>query len=142
MLFRSRITKVLFICLSLVTVTGLVLGSGAYLAGDWLLRIYSDEAEVISYGMLRLSIICTLYFLCGLMDVMSGCLRGLGHSVIAMVVSMVGACGLRVVWIFTIFAMFRSLEVLFWSYPVTWSVTFAAHMVCFLVVKKKQLKSP
>lgn len=135
----KRITKVLFICLGLVTVTGLVLGNGAYLAGNWLLRIYSDEAEVISYGMLRMSIICTLYFLCGLMDVMSGCLRGLGHSVVAMVVSMLGACGLRVLWIFTIFAMFRSLEVLFWSYPVTWGVTFAAHMICFLVVKQKQL---
>lgn len=136
----KRITRVMFICLGLVAVTGLVLGNGAYLGGKWLLAIYSSDAEVISYGMLRMSIICTMYFLCGLMDVMSGMMRGLGHSVIAMVVSMVGACGLRVVWIFTIFAMFRRLDVLFWSYPVTWTVTFLAHVVCFLVVRKRQLR--
>ena len=136
----KRITKVLLICLGLVSVTGLFLGIGGYLAGEWLLRIYSSDPEVISYGMLRLSIICSMYFLCGLMDVMSGALRGLGHSVIAMVVSMVGACGLRVVWIFTIFAMFRSLDVLFYSYPVSWVITFCAHMACFLVVKRKQLQ--
>ena len=135
----KRITKVMFICMGLVTVTGLVLGNGAYLAGNVLLRIYSDDAEVISYGLLRMSIICTAYFLCGLMDVMSGVMRGLGHSVIAMIVSMVGACGLRVVWIFTVFAAFRRLDVLFISYPVTWTVTFLAHVVCFLVVRRKQL---
>ncbi len=136
----KRINKVLFLCLALVTVTGLILGNGVYLAGNWLLRIYSPDAEVIAYGMLRLSIICTAYFLCGTMDVMSGVMRGLGHSVLAMIVSMVGACGLRVVWVFTIFAMFRSLKVLFFSYPITWAVTFLAHVVCFMVVRKKQLK--
>ena len=135
----KRITRVLFICLGLVAVTGIVLGNGAYLAGGLLLRIYSDDAAVLSYGMLRLSIICTLYFLCGLMDVMSGVMRGLGHSVLAMVVSMVGACGLRILWIFTIFAIFRKLDILFWSYPVTWAVTFGAHVICFLLVRKKQL---
>lgn len=136
----KRITKVVFICLGMVTVTGLVLGNGIYLAGNVLLRIYSTDAEVISYGLLRLLIIATPYFLCGLMDVMSGIMRGLGHSVIAMVVSMVGACGLRVVWIFTVFAAFSSLKVLFISYPVTWAVTFVAHVICFMVVRKKQLK--
>lgn len=133
----GRIKKVMLLCLGLVTVTGLVLGNGAYLAGSRLLRIYSTDAEVISYGLLRMSIICTTYFLCGLMDVMSGCLRGLGHSVIAMVVSMLGACGLRVVWIFTIFAMVRRLDVLFLSYPVTWTVTFLVHMICFIVVMRR-----
>lgn len=136
----KRITKVLFLCLGMVTVTGLVLGNGVYLTGKWLLQIYSTDAEVISYGMLRLMYIVIPYFLCGLMDVMSGIMRGLGHSVIAMVVSMLGACGLRIVWIFTIFAMHRSLDSLFISYPVTWAVTFLAHVVCFLIVKRKQLK--
>ena len=136
----KRIHKVLLICLGLVTVTGLVLGNGVYLAGNTLLRIYSEDAQVIEYGMLRLSIICTTYFLCGTMDVMSGVMRGLGHSVLAMIVSLVGACGLRIVWIFTIFAMFHRLDVLFWSYPVTWAVTTLAHVLCFLVVRKKQLR--
>lgn len=136
----KRIYRVIFICLGLVTVTGLVLGNGAYFAGDALLRIYSSDPDVISYGKLRLSIICTTYFLCGLMDVMSGVMRGLGHSVVAMVVSMVGACGLRILWIYTIFKMSPSLETLFISYPITWAVTFLAHIVCFLHVRKKQLQ--
>lgn len=136
----KRIHKVLLICLGLVAVTGIVLGNGVYLAGNVLLRIYSEDAQVIEYGMLRLSIICTTYFLCGMMDVMSGMMRGLGHSVLAMVVSLVGACGLRIVWIFTIFAMFHRLDVLFLSYPVTWAVTTLAHVLCFLVVSRKQLR--
>ena len=136
----KRISKVMLICLGVVTVIGLVLGNGVYLASNWLLRIYSDDPEVIAFGVLRLSIICTVYFLCGIMDVMSGVMRGLGHSVLAMVVSMVGACGLRIVWIYTVFAMFRRLDVLFISYPVTWAVTFLAHVICFLMVRRKQLR--
>lgn len=133
----KRISRVAWISLGLVAATGLVLGNGAYLAGPLLLRIYSDDAEVIAYGLLRLSIICTTYLLCGVMDVMSGCLRGLGHSVIAMVVSMLGACGLRIVWIYTIFAANRSLPVLYWSYPVSWALTFLAHTVCFVIVLRR-----
>lgn len=135
-----RINRVILICLGLVLATGVVIGNGVYLAGDLLLQIYSSDPEVISYGLLRMSVICTMYFLCGLMDVMSGVLRGLGHSVIAMVISMVGACGLRVLWVFTVFAMFRSLDVLFLSYPVTWSVTFAANLLFFLAVRRRQLR--
>jgi len=135
----KRITKVVLYSLGLVAITGLVLGNGIYLGGRILLRIYSDDAEVISYGMLRLLLICVPYFLCGLMDVMSGCLRGLGHSVIAMIVSMLGACGLRIIWIYTVFAAFPTLNVLFISYPVTWGITFLVHLMCFLVVRKKQL---
>lgn len=130
----KRIARVVWISLGLVTATGLLLGNGAYLAGPLLLQIYSEDANVIAYGLLRMSIICTTYFLCGLMDVMSGCLRGLGHSVIAMVVSMLGACGLRIIWIYTIFAANRSLPVLYWSYPVSWGLTFLVHVICFVTI--------
>lgn len=133
----KRITRVMWVCLGLVAATGLVLGNGAYLAGNVLLRIYSDDVEVIAYGLQRMSIICVSYFLCGMMDVMSGCLRGLGHSVIAMVVSMLGACGLRILWIYTIFAADRRLNVLYWSYPVTWTVTFLVHALCFAIVLRR-----
>ena len=133
----KRISRVMWICLGLVTVTGLILGNGAYLAGPLLLRIYSKDADVIAYGLLRMSILCTTYLLCGLMDVMSGCLRGLGHSVIAMVVSMLGACGIRIVWIYTVFAVDRRLPVLYWSYPVSWALTFLVHLTCFAVVLRR-----
>ncbi len=133
----KRIKKVMWLCLGLVTGTGLVLGVGAYLAGGVLLRIYNSDPEVISYGLLRMSLVCAPYFLCGIMDVMSGCLRGVGHSVLAMVVSMLGACGLRILWIYTVFAVSPSLEVLFLSYPVTWAITFAVHFICFGVVLRR-----
>ncbi len=99
----KRIRKVLGLALLMVTVTGLVLGSGALIFGHQLLGIYSTDESVISYGLMRMSIICIPYFLCGLMDVTVGSLRGLGYSIMPMIVSLAGACGLRIVWIFTIF---------------------------------------
>ncbi len=133
----KRVYKIMGTCLILVSVIGLVLGNGAYLFGNVLVGIYSPDAEVIHYGVVRLSVICTTYFLCGLMDVMVGVLRGMGYSIMPMIVSLTGACGLRVLWIFTVFAANRSLFILYLSYPVTWMVTFMAHMICFLIVRRK-----
>ena len=126
----KRIKKVLINCLVIVAITGLVLGNSAYFFGKYLLSAYNNEAEVISYGLIRLSIISTMYFLCGLMDVMVGAMRGIGYSILPMIVSLVGACGLRIVWIYTVFAKFRTLDILFISYPVTWTITFLSHLVC------------
>ena len=114
----SRINRIMYICLAVVTVVGITLGITAVLAGDLLLGIYSSDAQVLRYGMLRLEIICGTYFLCGIMDCMVGSLRGLGYSVIPMFVSLTGACGFRVLWVFTVFAAYRSLDVLYLSYPV------------------------
>ena len=133
----SRINRIMYICLGVVTAVGLLLGLSAVFAGEGLLGIYSSNQEVLDYGMLRLRIICGTYFLCGIMDCMVGSLRGLGYSIIPMFVSLTGACGLRIVWIFTVFAAFRSLDVLYLSYPVSWLVTAAAHMVTFRRVRRK-----
>ena len=135
----GRVYKIMGICLGMVTIVGLVMGNGASFFGKYLLGMYSSDVDVIQYGMVRLSVICTTYFLCGLMDVMVGVLRGMGYAVMPMVVSLTGACGLRVLWVFTIFAANRSLFVLYLSYPVTWTITFAAHLLCFLAVRKKVL---
>lgn len=133
----KRVYKIMGTCLILVSIIGLVLGNGAYLLGNTLVGIYSPDPEVIHYGVVRLSVICTTYFLCGLMDVMVGVLRGMGYSIMPMIVSLTGACGLRVIWVFTVFAENRSLFVLYLSYPVTWTVTFLAHVACFLIVRRK-----
>ncbi len=138
---QERITKVLFLCLGMVTTVGLVMGFGAYFAGTPLLSIYSSDSEVIHYGLLRLSVICTAYCLCGIMDTMVGALRGIGYSFMPMVVSLLGACGLRIIWIFTIFRWNRSLLTLYISYPVTWIITALVHMICYGIVRKKQLRS-
>ena len=133
----SRINRIMYICLAVVTVVGITLGITAVLAGDLLLGIYSSDAHVLRYGMLRLEIICGTYFLCGIMDCMVGSLRGLGYSVIPMFVSLTGACGFRVLWVFTVFAAYHSLDVLYLSYPVSWAITAIAHMITFRKIRRK-----
>ena len=136
----DRVAKILRICILCVTVTGVVLGCGAYLLGTPLLSIYTSDPEVIQYGLERMLIVCVPYFLCGIMDTHVGVLRGMGYSIMPMIVSLTGACALRVVWILTVFQMNRTLFMLFLSYPVTWAVTAAAHFVCYLIVHHKMME--
>ncbi len=136
-----HIAKLLLICQGLVIAVGLVLGNLAYLGSGLLLRLYSPDAEVIRYGMLRMSIICTTYCLCGMMDVMVGALRGMGYSIMPMLVSLTGACLFRVVWIYTIFQRYRTLTCLYVSYPISWALTFAVHALCFVIVYRRLIRS-
>ena len=103
------------------------------------MSLYNSDMQVISYGLIRMSVIMPTYFLCGLMDVMVGQLRGIGYSVMPMIVSLTGACLLRIVWILTVFAANPTQEILYLSYPISWSVTFAAHMSCYLLAARKKL---
>ncbi len=134
---KERINRVLVYCLIVVTIVGAVIGNGVYFFGETLLGLYATDPQVIQYGMNRLAIISTMYFICGWMDVMVGSIRGLGYAVMPMVVSLLGACALRVVWIFTIFNVFHTQFSLYISYPISWFLTFAVHLICFFVVRKK-----
>ncbi|MBU3803276.1 MAG: MATE family efflux transporter [Candidatus Cellulosilyticum pullistercoris] len=133
----KRIGKVLIICLILVSITGLSMGLTTVYFGQTLLGIYSSDPQVIQYGLARMQIICLTYFTCGLMDVIVGSLRGLGYSIMPMIVSLLGACGLRILWIFTIFVWHRSLFTLYISYPISWVITFSAHILCYFIVRHK-----
>ncbi len=133
----SRIHKVLLECLAMVTAVGLVMGWAAYLGGGWLLKVYSSDPEVIQVGLLRLSVICTTYCLCGIMDVLVGELRGLGYAAMPMVVSLLGACGFRILWIFTVFRCQHSLLSLYISYPISWALTAGVHLICYFAVRKR-----
>ena len=132
-----RIDKVLIICLLLVSIIGLSMGLLFISFGKTLLGIYSSDPKVIQYGFSRMSVICFTYFTCGIMDVMVGSIRGLGYSIMPMIVSLMGACVLRILWIFTVFVWHRSLFTLYLSYPVSWGITFLAHVICYLIVRKK-----
>ncbi len=136
----KRIGKIALICQGCVCVVGLVMGIGVRLAGSVLLTLYSPEAEVIQYGLLRLSFVATTYCMCGMMDVMVGILRGMGYSIMPMIVSLTGACLFRVVWIMTIFERYKTLEMLYISYPISWTLTFCVHLLCFMVIYRKLLK--
>jgi putative MATE family efflux protein len=137
-----RIRKILLLCLACVTVVGIVLGNGAVLFGHQLLHIYSNDEEVISEGLVRMGVICRTYALCGIMDVLVGALRGIGYAVVPMVVSILGACGLRLLWIATIFQVpgYHTLTVLFASYPVSWIITAGVHLICFVVLYHRLLR--
>lgn len=133
----ERIKKVLRNSLIMVTTVGIIMGIGTYFLAAPLLSIYSSDSEIIRYGIMRISIIATTYCLCGMMDTLVGSLRGLGYSVLPMIVSLLGACGLRIVWIYTIFKWNRSLITLYISYPVSWAITAAVHMLCFVLIMGK-----
>lgn len=133
----DRINKILMECLIIVTLIGLIMGNGAVLFGHQVLSLYSADEEVILFGLRRMIIICTTYCLCGIMDVLVGSIRGLGYAVMPMIVSLLGACVFRIIWIYTIFQWDRSLETLYISYPISWALTAFVHVICFIIVRKK-----
>lgn len=133
----ARVRRSMWVCLGVVLTVGVTLGLGVTAFGPILLTMYTDSAEVIEYGMLRMRIILPMYFICGMMDTMVGQLRGVGKSILPMLVSLTGACALRIVWIMTIFAWNPTLPTLYWSYPVSWTVTLLAHMTCYFVSTRK-----
>ena len=133
----DNLDRVMRNCLLCAVVVGIVLGGGAYLAGEGLLHFYSTDETVVAAGLARMKVICTSYFLCGIMDTLASCLRGRGYSVLPMIVSLVGSCLLRLVWIATIFQLFRSTTTLYISYPISWLLTASVHLACLLVVRHK-----
>lgn len=135
----KRINKILFVGELYVIITGLVLGNLAVIFGKELLGIYSSSEEVIQTGMVRLRIIGTTYALCGIMDVLVGALRGIGYSIMPMIVSLVGACGLRLIWIATVFQIpaYHSQTTIYMSYPITWTITLTVHALCFVWARRR-----
>lgn len=139
----DRVRRVMWVCLGTVAVVGLVLGFAFWALGTPLISIYNRDPEVIRFGLLRLSVIMPTYCLCGMMDTMVGQLRGIGCSITPMFVSLAGACLFRIVWIMTLFAQpaWHTLTVLYLSYPVSWALTFAVHLICWFTVSPRLLKT-
>ena len=133
----KRMDRVLLDCGILSFVIALVLGCGSYLFGGQILKIYTEDAEVIRCGVEILSITTVPYFLCGIMDLFPGALRGMGHSGVPMILSIIGTVGTRIVWIFFVFPKSRSLYTLFISYPASWAITIVMQVVCFVFVRRK-----
>ena len=134
---QKRMDRVLLDCILLSTGVAAVLGIGAYVFGSQILRIYTAETDVIQCGLEILSITTVPYFLCGIMDLIPGALRGMGHSAVPMVLSVIGTVGTRIVWIYMFFPRNRSLHFLFISYPGSWIITIAMQAVCFWFVGRR-----
>ncbi|MBQ3024018.1 MAG: MATE family efflux transporter [Spirochaetaceae bacterium] len=135
----DRINKTIFVAQICVFLSGFIFGNLSVIFGKQLLSLYTQNSDVIASGMERLKIICTTYALCGMMDVMGNSIRGIGHSVLPMIVTLLGACGIRILWISTIFLIprFHTCNVIFISYPISWGVTFLVHLICYFILKKK-----
>ena len=136
---KERINKITVIGLLLVSSTGLLLGSLANYFGRELLSIYSRNPAIIEAGLIRIRIICSIYFLCGIMDVIVGALRGLGYSTMPAIVSLLGACVFRLIWLATVFQFdqWHTVQTIYYSYPISWILTFSVHVVCYIIVKRK-----
>lgn len=132
----KRVDLVLRDCMILTVGVSLVLGGGAYLFGNEVLRIYTNDSEVVRCGVEILSITTVPYFLCGIMDLFPGSLRGMGYSTVPMILSVVGTVGMRIFWIYRVFPLHRSLYVLFISYPASWTFTIIMQVICFICVRK------
>lgn len=132
----KRMDRVLIDCLILSCAFSLTMGCCAWFFGPQLLRIYTESSAVISCGVEILSFTTVTYFLCGIMDLIPGALRGMGRSVVPMILSIIGTVGTRIVWIFWIFPYHRSLDILFLSYPVSWILTILMQVICFFIVRK------
>ncbi len=133
----DRIRKVLLWGLGFVFLFGAGLDGIALLLRKSLVGIYTDDALAIQYGCDRISVICMLYFTCGMMDVLVGALRGVGFSMLPTIVSLVGVCGFRITWIYTYFRSHHSLKVLYASYPISWIITALLHTVIYLCWQRK-----
>ncbi len=138
-----RVKRITWVCLMTVAVAGFVVGNLSYIFGRELLKIYiTDSPEAINYGMERLKFMVVPYFLCGIMDTTTGSMRGIGSSVIPMIITVVGVCVMRIVWIYTVFALpqYHTFSGLFISYPISWLLTFAALFISFTVVMRRKEK--
>lgn len=133
----KRMDRVLFDCLILTVGVAGVLGGGAYLFGAQIMQIYTKDPEVIACGLEILAITTVPYFLCGIMDLFPGALRGMGYSAVPMILSVIGTVGTRIFWIFAAFPQHRSLYFLFISYPGSWAATIVMQVICFYFVRKR-----
>lgn len=138
----ERVNRIAVTAMGLVTVIGLAMGNLLVLFGRPLLGLYSDSPAVVEAGMVRLVWICTIYALCGMMEVMVGLMRGMEYSVLPMIVSLLGACVFRLVWLATVFQWegLHKIETVYASYPVSWALTLFVHIICFLIIRIKMGK--
>ena len=134
---QKRMDRVLIDCLFLTTAVALVMGSASYIFGTQILGIYTSNSEVIKSGLEIISITTIPYFLCGIMDLFPGALRGMGYSTVPMILSIIGTVGVRIIWIYGLFPSHRSLFFLFISYPGSWIATIIMQAICYMFVRNK-----
>ena len=136
----KRIRKIYFNCIGVSMGIAAIFGIALLAFGPQILTVFSTDSEVIDMGLIRLKLFAVTYIINSVLDVTTGQMRGLGKSVIPMIVTMVGVCGLRVLWVFTVFPQYRSMFTLYLSYPVSWLATGIVLVTMYAVTFRKILK--
>ena len=137
---HENVPKVFRYCLSIAFLAAAALSAIAFVLREPIVGLFSDEADVIAIGADRLTLILPFYFFCSLMDVTAGQVRGMGRSLEPMVISLLGACGSRILWVYTVLPLNRTLTMLYWSYPVSWGLTFIAQLAFYAYAARKLKK--
>ena len=141
----EKVGKITLHCVWMVTAIGAALGLLVVLLGGPLLRLYigngeSEEVlETIARGYTHLLIIASTSFICGVMDVLNGALRGMGYSLVPTLICLTGVCGVRILWIYTVLPAHHTLETLLFSYPLSWTVTVAVQLIAFFICKNRMI---
>ena len=142
----DNIKKITAYSLIIVTLIAVIFGGTLFIFGKQALSIYTKVPDEIEVGYIRLHYLCLPYFLCGIMDVMVGIMRGMGYSTLPMIISIIGICGFRISWIYgyfyqhTNFTDYKDLNLLYVSYPISWIITFLVQLTCYLILSKKRFK--
>lgn len=137
----KRVKKVLINCAGLAVIFGFVVGVIALIFRTPLLSLYTNNPRVVEAGITRMNIMCLFYALCGIMDTIANVSRGMGKSVVPMIITLIFVCVVRIIWIFTIFEMFNTAESIYWSYPVTWALAIISQLTYFIIVYRAKIKN-
>ena len=136
----KRMDKILIECILLSVGVTLTIGTAVYVFGPQILSVYTTSPEVVNWGMEVLLYTTVTYFICGIMDLLPGAMRGIGYSAVPMIISIIGTVGIRIIWIYMIFPYHHAIDFLFISYPLSWLITVVMQAVCFYFVRKKVYK--
>ena len=136
-----NIKKIVWTCILCVSLLGMVSSGALLLFREFFVGLYvKDNPIVMQMALRRMWIILPLYWMCGVMETLSGALRGMGKSVTAMIVSLMGACAFRIAWIKTFFVWFHSLDCLYFSYPISWTLVIVIDTVCLICFYRKLVR--
>jgi len=133
----KRVDSIVKVDILFVFATWILLGGAMMLFSRPLLSIYTNDPEVIELGVVKVNVMMVIYFSCGIMNTLPGVMRGMGYSIAPMLITLVGCCVLRIVWLYTVFAWYPTIPVLFACYPVTWSIAGAGHLISYFLVRRK-----
>lgn len=136
----KRLNPILFNGIILVTLFGLSLGLMSLVLDDFLFGIYTNSSAVIAAAKVRAWVIMPTYFMCGIMNVFIGSIRGHGYSILPTVISAVGILAVRLIWVYTIFSAFRDIRILYSSWGVSYLVVIIAFTISYIIIHNKIMK--